>query len=104
MSAAHELALGPLVQIPPGEGRTFALDGLVVAVFHSRSGEVFATQAACPHRGGPLADGIVGGNTVVCPLHARIYALADGAPVRGECVLQTYPVRVAGGELLLRLG
>ena len=47
----------------------FRVDGKDVAVFRCRSGNVFATSAECPHRGGPLADGLVGGDTVICPMH-----------------------------------
>ncbi len=49
-------------RIPLGEARVFRVDGREVAVFRCRSGEVFATSAECPHRGGPLADGLVGGH------------------------------------------
>jgi nitrite reductase (NADH) small subunit len=86
--------IGPLSGIPRGEGRTFEVNGEMIAVFHTRQGEVRAVQAACPHRGGPLADGLVGGDTVVCPLHARKYDLATGAVISGECPIKSYPVRV----------
>lgn len=76
--------LGPRDRVPTGEGRTFAVAGRRVAVFHLRSGEVAATAAACPHRGGPLADGIVAAGRVVCPLHQRTYDLATGACLNGD--------------------
>ena len=63
-----ELTLGPLSAIPPGEGRNFVSLGEKIAVFRTRGGEVFAVQAECPHRGGPLADGLLGGTTLICPL------------------------------------
>jgi len=99
--AATEHCLGPLAQIPKGEGRVFEVpsgspDPVALAVFHLRSGAVHATQAACPHRDGPLADGLVGGTTVVCPLHARKFDLATGAALSGECGLTTFPVRLTG--------
>jgi len=97
----EEVALGPVSQIPPGEGRNFIVDTLEVAVFHTRSGAVFATQAACPHRGGPRADGLTDETTVVCPLHDRIYALADGSGVGNDCALRVYPVRVSEGVVYL---
>jgi nitrite reductase (NADH) small subunit len=89
-----EVKLAPLNAIPPGEGRNFSAGGQRIAVFHTRAGQVFATQADCPHRGGPLADGLVGGTTLICPLHAWKFDLTTGEPLMGECSLRTYPVRL----------
>jgi nitrite reductase (NADH) small subunit len=61
----QKVTLGPLSLIPAGEGRNFEIAGERIAVFHTRAGQVFATQAACPHKNGPLADGLVGGNIVI---------------------------------------
>ena len=93
------LDLGPVDAIPPGEGRTFTLGSVRVAVFRTRAGEVYATQAACPHREGPLADGLVGGRCIVCPLHGYKFDLATGAPVGHTCgSLAVYSVTVDGGR------
>jgi nitrite reductase (NADH) small subunit len=90
--------VGPLSVIPPGEGRSFSVSGENVAIFRTRAGEVFAVQAECPHRGGPLADGLVGGTTVICPLHSRKFDLA------GDCGLKTYKVHVdESGQIVLAL-
>ena len=99
-----EVNLGPLSGIPPGEGRAFDAFGERIAVFHTRAGLVFAVQAACPHRGGPRADGLVGGTTVVCPLHSRKFDLVTGQGSPGECGIRTYPVRLdEGGKIVLTL-
>ena len=93
----EEITVALLSAIPIGEGRTFAVGAERVAVFHLRGGGVFAVQAHCPHRGGPLADGLVGERTVVCPLHASKFDLDTGKPLggpAGECSIKTYPVRV----------
>ncbi len=97
--------LGPLPQIPPGEGRQFAVGRQLVAVFHGRDGQLYATQASCPHRGGPLADGVVGGGQVVCPLHAFRFDLASGRPVGNDCqMLATHPVWITdGGSVMLEV-
>jgi len=89
-----EMILGPLADIPPGEGRNYEVAGERVAVFHTRTGGVFAVQAACPHKGGPLADGLVGGTTVICPLHSWKFDLTSGEPIMGSCRLKTYAVRL----------
>jgi nitrite reductase (NADH) small subunit len=72
-------------------------------VFRTRAGEIFAVQAECPHRGGPLADGLVGGTTLICPLHAWKFDLASGAALLGACGLKTYPVHLdEAGQIVLR--
>jgi nitrite reductase (NADH) small subunit len=93
-----------LAQIPLGEGRLFRVGEVPIAVFRGRAGEVFATQADCPHRGGPLADGIMGGGKLICPLHGFKFDLATGQPEGGACAaLATYRVSVSeDGDILLR--
>ena len=96
-----DYTLGRLAQIPLGEGRNFVVDGVGITVFHTRKG-VYATQAECPHRQGPLADGLLGGATVVCPFHAWKFDLTTGEALMGQCGIQTYPVRLSeSGELWL---
>ena len=96
-----EHTIGPVAAIPPGEGRTFEVAGKLVAVFHMRSGEVFATQATCPHRGGPLADGLVGGTTLICPLHERAYDLKTGQGDGNPDCLVVYPARVSADGVVV---
>ena len=90
--------LGLVDQIPEGEGRSFLLGRVPIAVFRTRGGQVYATQARCTHQGGPLADGLTGGTTLVCPLHAFKFNLTNGQPAAGnECKgLKTYPVSLDG--------
>jgi nitrite reductase (NADH) small subunit len=95
------VTLGPLSLIPVGEGRNFEVAGERIAVFHTRAGQVFATQAACPHKNGPLADGLVGGNTVICPLHSWKFELSTGQAVMGSCALRTYLVSVNEHEQIV---
>jgi nitrite reductase (NADH) small subunit len=102
VTMAADLDLGPLSAIPPGEGRSVEAFGQRIAVFHTRAGAVFAVQAECPHRGGPLADGLVGGTTLICPLHSWKFDLATGEPLFGDCGIKTFPVRVdEAGRILL---
>lgn len=100
-----EVTLGPLSLIPAGEGRNFEIAGERIAVFHTRAGQVFATQADCPHKNGPLADGLVGGNTVICPLHSWKFDLSTGGADMGSCALKTYLVSVnEDKQIILTLG
>lgn len=97
--------LGPVDRIPPGEGRTFDAGTMRVAVFRTRTGAVHATQATCPHREGPLADGLVGDRCVVCPLHGYRFDLATGQPLGHACgSLAVHPVSITDdGRVLLWL-
>lgn len=73
-----------------------------VAVFRTGEDEVYALNNACPHKKGPLADGIVHGASVTCPLHNWVISLETGA-VQGpdEGQVATYPARVENGRILL---
>ena len=93
--AATEYALGSIAQIPAGEGREFPISDTLIAVFHARSGAVYATQALCPHRNGPLSDGLLGGSTLICPFHAWKFDLTTGKPLLGDCAITVYPVRLS---------
>jgi nitrite reductase (NADH) small subunit len=99
-----EVTLGPIAAIPEGEGRTFAVGPERIAVFRSRDGGLFATQATCPHKGGPLADGLLGGSTLICPLHALKFDLRTGNAQNSECTLKTYPTRLSvTGQILITM-
>ena len=105
VATMHEVSynLGSVEQIPLGEGLVFYIEGMSIAVFRTRQGNLFATQAACPHRSGPLADGIIGSGQIVCPLHAYKFDLATGKPLGNDCgALQTYAVSLdEDGDILL---
>ena len=96
--AGHHL--GPVEDIPLGEGRAFAVGEEQVAVFRLRDGTLRATQARCPHAGGPLADGQLDASQIVCPLHARAFSFADGRCADGE-VIKVYSVREQAGDIVL---
>jgi nitrite reductase (NADH) small subunit len=93
--------IGKLEEIPYGEGRTFAVDGDMIAVFRLRDGSLRATQAVCPHRGGPLADGQIDRKQVLCPLHLNAWDLTTGCSLSGQPDLRVYPVRVDDDKILL---
>ncbi len=95
--------LGPADRIPFGEGRAFHVAFQKIAVFRLRTGELYAVQAECPHAGGPLADGLVGGRQVVCPLHGRSFDLETGLELREQCAaLRRYTVRASeSGHILV---
>ena len=89
-------------RIPVREGRAIRLGDRELAIFNL--GERFvAVENRCPHLGGPLADGIVSGCAVVCPLHAWKVQLDSGAvsrPASERCV-QSYPTRLEDDVVLV---
>ncbi len=100
--SAHEV--GALDEIPVGEGRTFAVDGRQVAVFRLRDDSLRALDAVCPHRGGPLADGLTDDCVVVCPLHGYAFDLATGCETSGtDLAVRSYSVQVSDGAIQVTL-
>jgi nitrite reductase (NADH) small subunit len=76
--------------------------GMDVAVFRNGQGQVFALLDRCPHKGGPLSQGIVFGNSVACPLHNWTIGLADGcANAPDEGCAPKFACKVEGGQVLL---
>lgn len=84
-----------LDQIPVGEGRAITHGDKQVAVFRLRDGTLRALTASCPHRGGPLADGLLDDRVVVCPIHGYTYDLTTGAEIsNGGCPAGVFTVTV----------
>jgi nitrite reductase (NADH) small subunit len=81
----YRITIGNVNEIPRGEGRNFRQGAVEVAIFHTQSGELFATRPKCPHAGGPLADGLLGGSILICPLHDRSFDLRTGKNLSGDC-------------------
>jgi nitrite reductase (NADH) small subunit len=83
--------------VPPREGRSVTVAGRELAIFNLGDGRFTAVDGRCPHKGGPLADGIVSGDTVVCPLHAWKVCLRSGQverPAGTHACVTSYPVRL----------
>ena len=93
-----------LEDIPRLGARTVETSIGRVAVFRTREDEVFALEDRCPHRGGPLSQGIVHGRRVTCPLHEWVIELETGTAVAPDegCVLAV-PARVDDGRVALDL-
>jgi nitrite reductase (NADH) small subunit len=90
--------------IPLRQGRSVTIGGVEIAIFNL--GDRFvAVDNACPHRGGPLCDGIVSGTTVACPLHGYKVCLESGKMLKPDLGVRvdTYPARVEDGVVLVKL-
>ena len=95
------LNLGSVEKIALGQGRCYVVGGEEIAVFRQRDGRLFATQNRCPHKQGPLSEGVAGGGKVICPLHSHKFELATGKGSEpNECV-KVYAVREQDGAILL---
>lgn len=96
------LNIGPIEQIPLRGARVVKTRLGCVALFRTALEEVFATSDRCPHKGGPLSEGIVHGRAVTCPLHNWVFDLESGqAQGADEGKIATYAVRIEEGQILL---
>lgn len=96
--------IGVLADIPPQGARTVRWGGREIAVFRAEDDHVFALENRCPHRGGPLADGIIHGRKVACPLHNWVIDLSSGAATGAdEGCAESFPIRLHAGRLQLGL-
>jgi nitrite reductase/ring-hydroxylating ferredoxin subunit len=95
IASIHELPLGRAKTVFLGERR--------VALYHTAKG-FFASDNSCPHRGGPLGEGDIIGNEIVCPWHLWGFdvetGLCGGNPALS---INTHEVKVEGDRLLIRL-
>lgn len=91
--------------IPLREGRAVRLGEREIAIFNL--GDRFlAIDNRCPHEGGPLADGILCGSSVVCPLHSWKIGLKDGTverPADNQACVETFATRVENDTILLKI-
>lgn len=103
-AAVTEVPVCQVDELAPGLGRTFEVSGRSVAVFLTRAGTVHAVANTCPHRGGPLADGMLAGGRVVCPFHAFRFDLTGGdCDQPGVCAIDVFPARVHDGWVVLTM-
>ncbi len=94
--------IAALDDIPPRAGRVVRTTGGCIAIFRTHDDRVFALDDRCPHKGGPLSEGIVHGHAVTCPLHNLVIDLHSGqAQGADEGRAATHAVRVEGGRILL---
>jgi nitrite reductase (NADH) small subunit len=95
--------LGAVESVPLGQGLAFKVGLQSIAVFRLRDGRIFALDNRCPHRGGPLAEGLVGSGKVVCPLHAHRFELCSGEGSEPHECVKPYRVWTDNGEIVVEL-
>ncbi len=98
------IEVGRLDDIPRLGSRVVKSAEGEIALFRNSNDEVFALRNRCPHKGGPLSEGIVAGKRVTCPLHNWIIELENGvaAPPDEGCT-PAYPVKVERDSIFLML-
>ena len=98
----HWIAIGQIIEIPRRGARCVETPRGRVAVFRTGDDRVFAIDDRCPHRGGPLSQGIVHGTSVTCPLHNWVISLETGrAEGADEGCVRTIPLKVEGGTVYI---
>jgi nitrite reductase (NADH) small subunit len=96
--------IGLLNDIPRRGARCVASPRGRIAVFRTGGDQVFALDDRCPHKGGPLSQGIVHGASVTCPLHNWVISLETGKALGAdEGAVSTIPIKVENGEIFIAL-
>ncbi len=94
--------VGRAADVPLLEGRAVTVADRRIAIFRLPDGWA-AIDAACPHKGGPLQDGLVADRCVTCPLHNRRFDLLSGAQQGGSDSVAVHDVEERDGELYVRV-
>jgi nitrite reductase (NADH) small subunit len=96
------IAIGSLSDIPRRGARCVNTPTGRIAVFRTAEDSVFAIEDKCPHKGGPLSQGIVHGAAVTCPLHNWVISLETGKALGAdEGSVRTIPIKREGDTLLI---
>lgn len=93
--------IGHIDDIPVRGARIVKTPLGCIGLFRTDTAEVFATSNSCPHKGGPLSEGIVHGQKVTCPLHNWVFDLNTGEALGEDGRIETYTVRLDAGRILL---
>lgn len=98
------IEVGKLSDIPQRGARVVRSDEGDIAVFRTAEDKVFALRDLCPHKGGPLSQGMVHGDRVACPLHDwKIHLDSGHAVAPDEGCAARFPVKIEGEKILLSL-
>jgi nitrite reductase (NADH) small subunit len=98
------IEVGTIADIPRLGARVVNTAEGDIAVFRTAADEIFAVRDRCPHKGGPLSQGIVHDRSVTCPLHNWVLGLDDGvAKAPDEGCVKTYPVKIEADTIFLMI-
>lgn len=89
--------------VPVGRAKAVSIAGKTIALYHIASG-FYATDNVCPHRGGPLAEGDLIGNEIICPWHLWGFDVTSGlCPGNSEISVVRHELRIEGDRIFVRL-
>jgi nitrite reductase/ring-hydroxylating ferredoxin subunit len=96
---AEFVKVASLSELAPGSAKAIEVKGKTIALFNVE-GTIYATDNTCLHQGGPLGEGELMGEVVICPWHQWEYDVRTGEMVGNSSVkLATYPVQVEGSDI-----
>ena len=96
------IEIGTIDAIPRRGSRCVNTPAGRMAVFRTQDDQIFAIENRCPHKHGPLSEGIVHGASVTCPLHNWVFDLATGqAQGADEGQVRTYPIDIVEGRIFM---
>lgn len=96
--------IGEIDAIPRRGGRCVTTPEGRIAVFRTQQDQIYALENRCPHKNGPLSEGIVHGASVTCPLHNWVFDLATGEAMGADVGrVRSYLVRIEDGRILMAL-
>ena len=104
MTDSSPVPVCQLSELPIGLGRAFRIAGKTIAIFRTRAGQLFATDNTCPHKSGPLSEGLLSGDAVVCPLHQFRFNMTTGTCDQDNvCQVTTYQVTMIDSTVHVQL-
>jgi nitrite reductase (NADH) small subunit len=104
MVADNWVRIGELNDIPVRGSRKLNIGPTRIAIFRTSDDQIYALEDACPHKKGPLSEGIVHDGCVTCPLHNWVISLENGqAQGADEGVTKTFPIKVQDQSILINL-
>jgi nitrite reductase/ring-hydroxylating ferredoxin subunit len=96
---AEFVKVASVFELPPGSTKTIEVMGKTIALFNVE-GTIYATDNTCLHQGGPLGEGELMGEVVICPWHQWEYNVRTGEmPGNSSVKVATYPVQVEGSDI-----
>lgn len=97
------VAVARTEDLPPGQGRVVEVNGTEVALFNL-NGTYYAIDNTCAHQGGPLGEGLLQGEEVVCPWHSWRYNVKTGiSPANPSVKVKTYSVKIESGSVMVAI-
>ena len=101
--AENWVKVGSTQDLSPGNAKSLEINGQELALYNV-DGKFYCTSNICPHQGGPMGDGMLEGNNVVCPWHAWLFDVTNGvSPVNPRAKLPCFQVKVENNDVFVSL-